>query len=220
MVSVFAAESLFGRDHLSKISESIAGARCWAIVLTPATIASAGANRELEQAMASVVAARDIDVLPILRSPCKLPGCLRGKRCADFTDDRGYEAAFGRLLACLREAGSVHARARADDPAGSYPTNITIDPLPGFSPRLISLFCRYYENFYRCRRIPVDEEGVMRLAAAGLIVFREYYDHGQWGYEFAPAGCRLVDGIYGHRISPCPRGYVCDPGETMRCEEG
>ncbi|MBU1676559.1 toll/interleukin-1 receptor domain-containing protein, partial [bacterium] len=209
-VSTFEAESLFGAFHMATIREGIAAAAFWAVILTPAIVASDMAKNELERAMASDVVDSEVEVLPLLRSPCKLPACLNRKRCTDFTEDQGYEAAFGRLLGCLRRAADAHAPGREGDPVGRYPTGITIDPIPGLSARLVSLFCQYYENFYRWDRISVGEACEMKLADAGLIVFHEYYEHGQWGYEFTLSGCRLVRKIYGRRVRPCPRGLICE----------
>jgi hypothetical protein len=206
--------------HASDVRDLISGAEYWLIVLTQEILTAVGAKGRAQATLTPEAAPRGVEMLLILRTPCRLPAGLSRCRCTDFVDERRYDDAFGCLLSCLRGCREEHAGVRADGQNVAYPRGITIDPIPGLPGDLLSLFCRYYEHYYRWDGAPMSESDVDRLAAAGLIAFREYYDHGQWGYEFTADGCRLVDRVYGQRICPCARGFVREPPAAMNCREG
>jgi len=71
------------------------------IVLSPRSVASAWVEQELEQALANQMASRQVKVLPILLERCEIPGFLRGKVYADFTQFSGYDESFARILKTL-----------------------------------------------------------------------------------------------------------------------
>src|SRR5260370_40181030 len=72
-----------------------------AVVLSPDAVASSWVQNELEQAMSGQLARDRVKVLPIYYRPCDIPGFLRGKLYADFTDSLGYDRALSLLARTL-----------------------------------------------------------------------------------------------------------------------
>src|SRR5262245_37686482 len=108
------AEINVGDSLISKIGAAIDELDYFAIVLSPRSVASAWVRQELEQAMTSQLASRQIIILPILLEKCEVPAFLRGKLYADFTQSTGYDESFARLLRALSveriegEGGSLY----------------------------------------------------------------------------------------------------------------
>jgi TIR domain len=99
------AEINVGDSLISKIGAAIDELDYFAIVLSPRSIASVWVQQELEQAMTSQLASRQIVILPILLEKCEVPAFLRGKLYVDFTQSTGYDESFARLLRALGVEG-------------------------------------------------------------------------------------------------------------------
>ena len=95
------AEINVGDSLISKIGAAIDELDYFAIVLSPRSVASAWVQQELEQALTSQLASRQVKVLPILLEQCEIPAFLRGKLYADFTQFARYDESFARLLKAL-----------------------------------------------------------------------------------------------------------------------
>src|SRR5262245_46624147 len=85
------AELNIGDNLLRRIAAAIDEMQYLAVVLSPDAVASSWVQQELEQAMASQLASREIKTLPLLYRKCELPGFLRGKLYADFTEGFKYD---------------------------------------------------------------------------------------------------------------------------------
>ena len=95
------AEVNIGDSLISKIGAAIDEMEYFGIVLSPSSVASAWVRQELEQALATQLASRQIKVLPILLEKCEIPAFLRGKLYADFTQFASYDESLARLLKAL-----------------------------------------------------------------------------------------------------------------------
>ncbi len=95
------AEINIGDSLIAKVSAAIDEMRYFIVVLSPRSVASAWVRQELEQALASQLAEREVRVLPLVLEPCDIPPFLRGKRYADFTSAAGYDVAFAALLKAM-----------------------------------------------------------------------------------------------------------------------
>lgn len=91
------AELNVGDSLVGKIAAAIDEMEFLAVVLSPAAVASAWVQQELEQAMVSQLAAKKVKTLPLLYRACELPGFLRGKLYADFTEAHRYDESLGRV---------------------------------------------------------------------------------------------------------------------------
>jgi len=93
------AELLPGDSILNRVEAAIEEMQYLAVVLSPASIASAWVNKELRMAQIQELADRNIRVLPILARECQVPLSLRDILWADFTADydTGLQSVLKRL---------------------------------------------------------------------------------------------------------------------------
>lgn len=93
------AELLPGDSILSRVEAAIEEMQYLAVVLSPASVASAWVTKELRMAQIQELADRNIRVLPILARECQVPLSLRDILWADFTGDydSGLKAVLRRL---------------------------------------------------------------------------------------------------------------------------
>jgi len=110
------AEMQVGDSLIAKIGSAIDEMDHFGIVLSPRSVASAWVEQELEQALATQLASRRIKVLPILLETCEIPGFLRGKVYADFTQPASYEQSFARILKALGIERATGEGGRLYDP--------------------------------------------------------------------------------------------------------
>lgn len=96
------AEIMLGDSLLEKIAKGIDQCQYFGIVLSPRSIDSNWVRHELETAMNRQIGGREVVVLPLLYERCELPGFLRGRLYADFTEPNGYENALQLVLERLR----------------------------------------------------------------------------------------------------------------------
>jgi hypothetical protein len=95
------AELRIGDSLLAKIGKAIDDVEYFAVVLSPEAVASSWVQNELEQAMAGQMTQGRVKVLPIYYRPCDIPGFLRGRMYADFSDSLRYDRALSLLARTL-----------------------------------------------------------------------------------------------------------------------
>jgi hypothetical protein len=95
------AEINVGESLIAKVSRAIDEMDYFAVVLSPRSVGSAWVQQELEQALTTQLAARQIKVLPILLEKCEIPAFLRGKLYADFSEFPRYDESLARLLKAI-----------------------------------------------------------------------------------------------------------------------
>jgi TIR domain-containing protein len=110
------AELNIGDSLLSKISSAIDSMQFLGVVLSPESVGSSWVQQELEQAMTSQLSRRHVKVLPLLYQKCELPGFLRGKLYADFTEAHAYEQTLMRVARTMGLDTSRGAGGRLFDP--------------------------------------------------------------------------------------------------------
>jgi hypothetical protein len=96
------AEIEIGDSLMAKIEEGMKETRYIGVVLSSRSIKAPWVKKELEMAMNHEIARGEVVVLPLLYEKCDLPGFLRGKLYADFTDSEAYEEVLRKLLRRLR----------------------------------------------------------------------------------------------------------------------
>lgn len=92
------AEINIGDSLIEKIRQAIDTMEYVAVVLSPESVASAWVKHEVDIAMHQELEGRQVKVLPLLYRRCDLPGFLKGKYYADFTEEHRYSEALGLLL--------------------------------------------------------------------------------------------------------------------------
>jgi len=92
------AEILLGDSLIEKIRSGIDEMEYLAVVLSPDSVSSEWVKREMDIAMNQEIEGRKVKVLPLLREKCDLPGFLKGKLYANFTEDDRYRDALNLLL--------------------------------------------------------------------------------------------------------------------------
>lgn len=92
------AELKVGDSLIEKIRHGIQETDYIAVILSHNSINSPWVQREVDVAMNLEIRGRKTKVLPIMLSPCELPGFLLGKIYADFTEEQKYNAAFEKLI--------------------------------------------------------------------------------------------------------------------------
>lgn len=110
------AEINIGDSLIAKISAAIDTMDYFAAVLSPRSASSAWVQQELEQALTTQLASRQVKVLPILVEKCDIPGFLRGKLYADFSEAWRYETSFVRLLKAIGVDNTNASGAQLYDP--------------------------------------------------------------------------------------------------------
>ena len=110
------AELNIGDSLLRTIAAAIDEMQYLAVVLSPDAVASSWVQQELEQAMASQLGSREIKTLPLLYRKCELPGFLRGKVYADFTEGFKYDESLMRLARTIGLDTSSGVGGRLYDP--------------------------------------------------------------------------------------------------------
>lgn len=95
------AELNIGDSLITKIGSAIDELDFFAVVLSPRSVDSAWVHQELEVALTTQFAIRQIKVLPVLLERCEIPPFLRSKLYADFTESGRYDEAFARLLKAM-----------------------------------------------------------------------------------------------------------------------
>jgi hypothetical protein len=96
------AEMQVGDSLIEKIRSGIDAMDYLAVVLSPDSVASSWVRREVDIAMNQEIEGKKIKVLPVLYRRCDLPGFLKGKMYADFTDPENYGQALALLLRRLK----------------------------------------------------------------------------------------------------------------------
>jgi hypothetical protein len=96
------AQIQIGDSLIEKIREGIDAMEYLAVVLSPDSVESEWVRRELDIAMNQEIEGKKVKVLPLLYKLCELPGFLKGKVYADFTDPNNYGSVLMRLLRQLR----------------------------------------------------------------------------------------------------------------------
>jgi hypothetical protein len=72
------AELNIGDSLMGRISVAIDEMQFLAVVLSPDAVASTWVQQELEQAMSSQLAEKNVKILPLLYRACQIPGFLQG----------------------------------------------------------------------------------------------------------------------------------------------
>lgn len=101
------AEINIGDSLIGKIREGLDQVDFVAAVLSEHSIGSSWVQRELEIASNREIEERRVVVLPLLVQKVSLPGFLKGKFYADFTDPDSYKPMFDLLLRSLGPATPV-----------------------------------------------------------------------------------------------------------------
>jgi TIR domain len=110
------AELNIGDSLIGRISTAIDQMEFLAVVLSPDAVNSRWVHQELEQAMSQQLAEKGITVLPLLYKRCEIPGFLRGKLYADFTEAHLYERSLARVLRTIGLESSGGAGGTLYDP--------------------------------------------------------------------------------------------------------
>ncbi|WP_416048918.1 toll/interleukin-1 receptor domain-containing protein [Cupriavidus basilensis] len=105
------AEINVGDSLVAKIREGLDKVDFVAAVLSSASIQSEWVTRELDIASNREMNEKRVVVLPLLREKVDLPGFLKGKFYADFTDDAQFADSLALLLRAL---GPISEPAQAD----------------------------------------------------------------------------------------------------------
>jgi hypothetical protein len=107
------AEIRLGDSLIERIRAGIDASDFLAVVLSPESVQSPWVQREIDVAMNQEIEGKRVKVLPLLHRDCELPGFLKGKLYADFTDDSKYSASLRVLLRRLEvdEGISSHSSA-------------------------------------------------------------------------------------------------------------
>jgi hypothetical protein len=100
------AEIQVGDSLIERIRDGIDAMDYLAVILSPDSVESEWVRREVEIAMNQEIEGKKVKVLPILYKRCNLPGFLKGKFYADFTDQTNYNSALERLRQGLRRGNS------------------------------------------------------------------------------------------------------------------
>lgn len=98
------AEIEIGDSLIEKIDEGMKLSRYIAVVLSTKSIKAPWVKKELDVAMNREIKGGEVVVLPLLYEKCELPGFLKGKLYADFTDPKKYDVMLTKLLRRLRIA--------------------------------------------------------------------------------------------------------------------
>jgi hypothetical protein len=91
------AELNIGDSLMGRIAAAIDEMEFLGVVLSPEAVVSKWVEQELEQAMSFQLSERKVKTLPLLYRKCEIPGFLRGKLYADFTETGSYEASLLRV---------------------------------------------------------------------------------------------------------------------------
>ena len=91
------AELNVGDSLLGRIATAIDEMEFLAVVLSPPAVASTWVQQELEQAMSTQLSEKKVKTLPLLYRQCEIPGFLRGKLYADFTEAHKYDDSLLRV---------------------------------------------------------------------------------------------------------------------------
>jgi hypothetical protein len=110
------AEVNVGDSLIGRISAAIDQMEFLAVVLSPEAASSRWVQQELEQAMSQQLASKGVKVLPLLYRHCEIPGFLRGKFYADFTESHLYESSLARVLRTIGLKDSQGAGGTLYDP--------------------------------------------------------------------------------------------------------
>jgi len=103
-----------GDSLIEKLRDGIDRMEFLLVVLSPDSVRSEWVRREVDVAMTQEIEGKRIKVLPVLYRQCDLPGFLKGKRYADFTDSLRFHDSLTELLRRL----SLH---EIPSPFGSEP---------------------------------------------------------------------------------------------------
>jgi hypothetical protein len=110
------AELKIGDSLIRAVSSAIDEMEFLAVVLSPEAVASAWVQQELEQAMSNQLTEKRVKLLPLLYRTCEIPGFLRGKLYADFTESFGYDEALARVARAMGLDTSRGVGGRLYDP--------------------------------------------------------------------------------------------------------
>ena len=107
------AEMQLGDSLLTKIESAIRDCHYLGVVLSPHSITSEWVRREVNMALTEELHGNKIKVLPLLYQPCEIPGFLKDKLYADFTEDfeTGLETLLARLKSDIQQEERRHERA-------------------------------------------------------------------------------------------------------------
>lgn len=95
------AELNIGDSLIGKITAAIDQMDFLAVVLSPNAVESSWVQQELEQAMTTQLSAKKVKTLPLLYVKCDLPGFLRGKLYADFTEAYTYDESLSKVARAI-----------------------------------------------------------------------------------------------------------------------
>lgn len=105
------AEIRVGDSFVDKIEEGIKEMDYLGVILSPNSVQSEWVRREVQVALSDEIGGKSVKVLPILYRECEIPGFLRTKKWADFSEPKHYGKAFdellGRLLPSDTESTSI-----------------------------------------------------------------------------------------------------------------
>jgi hypothetical protein len=99
------AELLLGDSLIEKIGSAISAVDYLAVILSPASVASAWVQKEVQLSMTQEVHGRRVKVLPLLYEKCDVPPFLQDKLYADLTEPRLYGVGLAMLLSRLGLSG-------------------------------------------------------------------------------------------------------------------
>ena len=122
------AEILVGDSLIAKIRDGIEKTDFLGVILSPDSVNSGWVEKEVEFAMNLEIDGKRKKVLPLLYGQSELPGFLKGKKSADFTDEKNYAQSLRQVLQTLGII-SANSDKKSAALAKLYPKN--------FPPRLI-----------------------------------------------------------------------------------
>jgi predicted nucleotide-binding protein len=94
-------ELRFGDSLISKIRQGIDEVDFLLAVISPSSVNSQWVQKELDVAMNREIENRRVNVIPLVRKECELPGFLKGKLYADFQTSHKSRSSFPKLVASI-----------------------------------------------------------------------------------------------------------------------
>ncbi len=93
-----------GDSIADKVSQGLAESDYFLVALSDDSVQSEWVKKEMNQALITEIEEKEVKVLPLLLSECEVPGLIKEKKYADFTQT--YKSGLKSLLEALKEGGN------------------------------------------------------------------------------------------------------------------
>jgi tetratricopeptide (TPR) repeat protein len=185
------AEIGIGDSLVKKISEGIEQVDYVAAVISNGSVKSEWVQKELSWAMTKEIEGQRVVVLPVVIERCELPGYLKDKLFADFTDPSNYDGAFFKFLEAV---GIRKSPSKFTQPKRLQPTKDAVaieDRILNFQEKIKRKdYIKAFEIYLNELGSSLYESGVHRISIETL---NEFYVDGEYGLLFLePSAQALV----------------------------